>query len=185
MSLYGYVPGKDDLTALMTDAMYAGMYGDLDEAARAGDWREAMRFVAGRNWEVLTRHPWLLAVRSARPDLGPGVLRKYETELRPLDGIGLSDVEIDSVLTLILGHVADTARTHVQHVTANRSGMSDDEWWRTVAPVLEQVMGEERLPVSDRVGSTVGYEFQAAANPEHIFTFGLEVILDGVQARLS
>ncbi|KMS88133.1 TetR/AcrR family transcriptional regulator [Prauserella rugosa] len=185
MSLYGYVPGKDDLTTLMTDSVYAEMYADLDEAARAGDWREAMRFVARRNWELYTRHPWLLEVRSPRPDLGPGVMRKYETELRPLDGIGLSDVEIDSVLTLILGHVADNARTHVQHVRANRSGMSDAEWWHTVAPVLEQVMGDEHLPVSDRVGSTVGQEFQAPANPEHIFAFGLEVILDGVQARLG
>lgn len=185
MSLYGYVPGKDDLTALMTDAVYADLYSDLDEATRAGDWREAMRFVARRNWDLQTRHPWLLEVRSPRPDLGPGVLRKYETELRAIDGIGLSDVEMDSVLTLILGHVTDTARNQVQHVRDNRTGMSDLEWWRTVSPVLEQVMDEESLPVSDRVGTTVGTEFQAPTNPEHVFTFGLEVILDGVQPRLG
>lgn len=185
MSLYGYIPGKDDLTALMTDAAYAELYTDPDEATRAGDWREAMRLVARRNWDLHVRHAWLLEVRSPRPDLGPGVVRKYETELRPLDGIGLSDVEMDSALTLILGHVVDTARTHVQHLRDNRTGMSDLEWWNTVSPALDQVMEGERLPVSGRVGSSVGEQFQASTNPEHIFAFGLEVILDGLETRLG
>ncbi|MBB3663789.1 MULTISPECIES: TetR/AcrR family transcriptional regulator [Prauserella salsuginis group] len=184
MSLYGYVPGKEDLTALMTDAAYGELYDDVTAPTEAGNWREAMRFVARRNWELYERHPWLLEVRSPRPDLGPGVVGKYEAELRPLDGIGLSDVEMDSVLALILGHVADSARTHAQHVREN-TGMTDVEWWDTVSPVLDQVMRGENLPVSGRVGATVGTEFQAATDPEHNFTFGLEVILDGVQARLD
>lgn len=184
MSLYGYVPGKEDLTALMTDAAYGELYDDVTTPADAGDWREAMRLVARRNWELYERHPWLLDVRTPRPDLGPGVVRKYEAELRPLDGIGLSDVEMDSVLTLILGHVTDSARSHAQHLRDN-AGMSDVEWWDTVSPVLDQVMKDQDLPVSGRVGAAVGAEFQAATDPEHVFTFGLEVILDGVQTRLG
>ncbi|MFC4000326.1 TetR/AcrR family transcriptional regulator [Prauserella oleivorans] len=185
MSLYGYVPGKDDLTALMVDAVLAEPYeGDVEAATRAGDWREAMRFVARRNWELYLRHPWLLEVRSARPNLGPNASRKYEAEIRPLDGIGLSDIEMDTVLSLVLGHVADSARAHLAQ-QQDESGMSDAEWWAIVAPVLEQVMVDPDLVVSGRVGTAVGTAFNAASSPEHVFAFGLEVILDGVQARID
>src|SRR5699024_384513 len=93
MSLYAHVASKEDLTALMVDAVYAELYeNDVDAATAQGDWRSAMTFVAERNWDLYVRHPWLLDLRSARPILGPNVSRKYETELRPLDGIGLSDV---------------------------------------------------------------------------------------------
>jgi hypothetical protein len=32
-------------------------------------------------------------------------MAKYDYELRAFEGIGLSDVEMDSVLTLVLGYV--------------------------------------------------------------------------------
>ena len=45
--------------------------------------------------------------------LGPNINRKYEAELGPLDGIGLTDIEMDSVLTLVLMHVEGLARWQV------------------------------------------------------------------------
>ena len=193
MSLYGHVPGKDDLTALMVDAVCAELYGDdgngggdVAAASRVGDWRAAMRFVAERNWALYQRHPWLLDIRSSRPTLGPHVSRKYEVELRPLDGIGLSDVEMDAALTLVLSHVDSTARAH-RNVSRTRteSGMSDAEWWAVVAPVLDQVMADDDLIVSARIGGAVGAQFDAAQHPEHALTFGLDTILAGIQARIT
>ncbi|WP_370943587.1 TetR/AcrR family transcriptional regulator [Amycolatopsis sp. cg5] len=186
MSLYGHVPGKDELTALMVDAVLGELYDDVGAAAGAGDWRAAMKFVAARNWELYERHPWLLDIRSTRPDLGPNLSRKYETELRALDGIGLPDVEMDAALTLVLGHVTSTARARRAGARAQAdSGMTDAEWWGVVAPILDQVMTDGDLSVSARVGGAVGAEFNATQDPAHALGFGLDTILDGIQARLT
>ncbi|CRK58781.1 Transcriptional regulator, TetR family [Alloactinosynnema sp. L-07] len=187
MSLYRHVPGKDDLTALMVDSVYGELYdNDVEAATRVGGWREAMKFVAARNWDLYERHPWLFDIRSSRPTLGPNLSRKYETELRPLDGIGLSDLEMDAALTLVLSHVDSAARAHRSTSrTQADSGMSDAEWWGVVAPVLEQVMVDEDLVLSGRVGSTVGAHFNATQSPEHALAFGLDTILDGIQVRIA
>lgn len=187
MSLYNYVPGKEDLTALMLDAVYHELYdNDVQAAENAGDWRDGMRFVARRNWDLCVRHPWLLDLRMSRPVLGPNTSRKYETELRPLDDIGLSDVEMDAALTLVLNIVESTARAYRGTLqTQKDSGMTDIEWWKVVAPVLEHVMDDDDLILSARVGSSVGTQFDAAQNPEHALGFGLETILDGIQARIG
>ncbi|WP_037255885.1 TetR/AcrR family transcriptional regulator [Kibdelosporangium aridum] len=186
MSLYAHVPGKDELTALMVDSVHGELYEDVDAAARAGDWRAAMKFVVAQNWALYERHPWLLDIRSSRPNLGPNISRKYETELRPLDGIGLSDIEMDAALTLVLGHVDSAARARRSTVRAQaESGMTDAEWWGVVSPVLSQVMVDDDLVLSARVGSAVGAQFNAAQNPEHALAFGLDTILDGIQARIG
>jgi AcrR family transcriptional regulator len=188
MSLYSYVPGKEDLTALMVDTVYGELYdNDVEAVTRAGDWRAGMRFVAQQNWDLYARHPWLLDLRSSRPTLGPNVSRKYEAELRPLDGIGLSDVEIDAALTLVLSHVDSAARANRRNFrTQDDSGMSDIEWWGVVGPALEQVMKDGDLAMSARVGTAVGAEFNAAAqDPAHALAFGLDTILDGIQARID
>lgn len=64
------------------------------------------------------------------------------------------------------------------------SGMSDAEWWGIAAPVLGQVMADDSLVLSARVGGAVGSAFDAAQNPAHAMAFGLDTILDGIQARI-
>lgn len=186
MSLYGHVPGKEDLTVLMLDEVVGEVYvDDVEAPSRAGDWRAAMRYVARQNWELYERHPWLLDLRAARPTLGPHVSRKYEAELRPLDGIGLSDVEMDAALTLVLSHVESAARARRTLArTQSDSGLTDAEWWGIVAPVLERVMDDPDLVVSSRVGSAAGEEFNASVDPVHALAFGLDTILDGIEARI-
>jgi Tetracyclin repressor-like, C-terminal domain len=106
---------------------------------------------------------------------------KYEAELRPLDNLGLSDVEMDLVLTLILTHIEGTARGQANlEQTQRESGMSDAEWWVINAPLLDKVVDVRRFPIASRVGVSAGQEYQAASNPAHAFSFGLERILDGV-----
>ncbi|WP_280204011.1 TetR/AcrR family transcriptional regulator, partial [Nocardia farcinica] len=110
MSLYTHVPGKTDLVELMHDAVLADLYRDPGEPAAAGDWRAGLTLVAQRNWQLYQQHPWLLGLIGTRPVPGPHSIAKYEAELRPLDGLGHGDVEMDAVLTLVLTHVQGTAR---------------------------------------------------------------------------
>lgn len=187
MSLYTHVPGKGELTDLMVDTVAGELYADVDEPSRQpGGWRGAVRFIARRNWELYAQHPWLLHLGQARPVMGPHVSRNYEAELRPLDSIGLSDVEMDDTLSLVLSHVGSVARTRfLQYAAQQESGQSDLEWWVAMAPLLETVMSAQHFPVASRVGQAAGMAHQAVTDPEHALSFGLERILDGVEALID
>lgn len=183
MSLYTYVPAKAELVDVMLDAVMGEVAGP-DGAA--GGWRERLELVARQNWELYHRHPWLLHVAAmSRPPLGPNVIAKYDRELRAVDGIGLADVEMDSVLTLVLGYVGGVARGAVEVSQAERrTGKTDDEWWEANAPLLEKVFDAERYPTATRVGAAAGEALQAAYAPERAFEFGLERVLDGIEALI-
>ncbi|GAA1592347.1 TetR/AcrR family transcriptional regulator [Kribbella sancticallisti] len=184
MSLYTHVPGKGELTDLMFDTAYSALYADVDEPSRqSGGWRGALEFIARRNWEVLMKHPWLHEVPAARSALGPNITLKYEAELRPLDGLGLTDVEMDSSLGLVVTHVGATARAAAEHLRTQReSGLSDQEWWLETGPLLDHYMAglTERFPTAGRVGTSTGEHFQAAMDADHSLAFGLTRILDGI-----
>lgn len=184
MSLYTYVPARSDLVDLMVDAALAGLYEGVD--ALSGPWPEALRAMADARWRLFATHPWLLDHGSARPVLGPHTLVAYEAELRPLDGIGLTDVEMDAIVTLVLSHVAGAARARTDVLrAADVSGTTDAEWWGRVGPALAAHVDETRLPVSSRVGTATGAAWDAATSPQHALTFGLERIIDGVSALLA
>lgn len=186
MSLYTYVPTRSDLVDLMADRVLDGLYPDVDALARLGSWPDALRAMAAARWRLFGDHPWLLDHGSARPVLGPRTLLVYEAELRPLDGTGLTDVEMDAVVTLVLTHVAGAARARADVLGAEAaSGMSDAQWWERVGPVLAEHVDATQLPVSGRVGSATGAAYDAATSPDHALTFGLERIIDGVDALLA
>jgi len=183
MSLYTYVPGKSDLLDVMIDTV-AGETARPTDAS--GGWRDRLAHVARENWALLHRHPWMLQVGKTRPPLGPMILDKYEYELAAIDGIGLTDVEMDSVLTLVLGHVEISARRAGDAArTVEQSGLTDAEWWSASAPLLERLVDGSRYPVAGRVGTAAGEAYNAASDPQHEFAFGLERILDGVQVLLD
>ena len=187
MSLYTHVPSKTELGVLMLDTAYGELYQDVEEPSRqSGGWPAALRFMAQRNWDLYRRHPWMLQLATGRPVLGPHASLKYEAELRPLDGLGLSDVEMDATLTLILAHVegcarAQAARDRTQHDT----GLTDVEWWLAHAPLMDKIIDPALFPVATRVGTSAGEAYQGPASPEHAFLFGLDRILAGIAEFIS
>lgn len=182
MSLYTHVPGKADLIDLMFDTAYGELYASVESPAlQPGGWRGALEFIAKHNWDLYHRHPWMLQAATGRSILGPHAALKYEAELRPLDRLGLSDVEMDAVLTLILTHVEGAARAQIiRDRTQQETGMTDEEWWVSRAPLLDKLIDPTRFPVATRVGQAAGREYQGAFSPEFAFTFGLERILAGI-----
>jgi AcrR family transcriptional regulator len=180
MSLYTYVPGKAELLDLMVDAVYGERPAPADVDADGG-WRERLEQVARANWALYRRHPWMLQVATVRPGLGPNTLAKYDEELRAVEGVGLTDVEMDSVLTLVLQYAVSSARLQAEAAEAqSRTGMTDEEWWAAHAPLLEKVFDVDRYPVAARVGAAAGEALQAAYDPEYAFEFGLGRVLDGI-----
>jgi AcrR family transcriptional regulator len=184
MSLYTYVPGKAELLDVMLDVVL-GEAEVPDDVA--GGWRERLEAVARENWALFHRHPWVLQVATVnRPPLGPNVIAKYDRELRAVDGIGLTEVEMDSVLALVLEHVQGAARRSVEVSQAEqRTGMTDDEWWLANEPLLQKVFDPDRYPTASRVGPVAATAYGAAYAPEHAFEFGLQRILDGIEAFIE
>ncbi|HVZ33402.1 MAG TPA: TetR/AcrR family transcriptional regulator [Polyangiaceae bacterium] len=187
MSLYSHVPGKSELIDLMTDAAYGELYEHVEQpSTQPGGYREGMRFVAQRYQELYERHPWLLDAPLTRPVLGPSACMKYEAEVRVLDGIGLSDPEIDSIVALLVLHVQSTARARIADLRAQQSsGLSEEEWWTTTIPLLLRVRTGS-YPVAGRVGPAAGQALQASGgSPDHLFRFGLELLCDSVATLIE
>lgn len=180
MSLYTYVASRGELVEAMLDAVYGEAVERLGEW-RGGDWRTGLRDVAQANWDLAMRHPWVLQVFTGRPPLGPHAIAKYERELRTVEGVGLTDVEMDAVITLVHAHVEGVARRRIDADRAVRTtGITDAQWWEAVEPALAEVFDVSRFPVAARVGQAAGQAHQAAHNPEHAYRFGLDRLIDGV-----
>jgi AcrR family transcriptional regulator len=183
MSLYRYVPAKAELLDLMFDRVSS-------ETARpdnvTGGWRGRLEQIARENLALYERHPWLLELTTIRPPLGPGVIAKYDYELRAIDGIGLSDVAMDSVLSLLLGYVRSAAAANAAWTKVpDETGQTDDEWWLSIAPTLEQLLDAERYAVAIRVGTAATDQYRGLLDPDHAFEFGLERVLDGVAVLID
>jgi AcrR family transcriptional regulator len=183
MSLYTYVPSKAELV----DVMYDTACGSVVRDASPAGWRERLARIARANWDLYRRHPWMLQVMAmARPPLGPNSIAGYDHDLRAVDGIGLTDLEMDSVVSLVAVYVQGAARTAVDAAGSERdTGVTDEEWWSTFGPLLEKVFDAEKYPLAARVGAVAGDVHQAAYDPDHGFEFGLARLLDGIEALVN
>lgn len=177
MTLYHYVPGKDELLDLMLDAAYLAM--DRTDTTGRG-WRARLVAVAAENRALFGAHPWAAQVTTTRPPLGPGQMTKYEHELRALDGLGLDDLDTDAALAHLLAFVAD----HARHRLAAAPG-DDRDWWDRAGPALAAVLDPADFPTAARIGTAVGEAGGSAADPDRAWAFGLEVVLDGLSTRLG
>lgn len=182
MSLYTYVPGKAELVDVMLDVIHL----ETIPEAHHGTWREQLEAVARDQWALARRHPWMLHIATTRPPMGPGFIAKYERELRAVEGLGLDDLEMDSIVTLINGYVAGAARSAIDAFDVQRSsGMDEAAWWAATGPWLAKVFDPQHYPVAARVGTTAGQHHQAASDPQHAFEFGLQRVLDGIEVLVQ
>ncbi|MDH2426154.1 TetR/AcrR family transcriptional regulator [Sphaerisporangium sp. TRM90804] len=178
MSLYTYVPGKAELLDVMLDTVF----GQMPRPDLSGlPWRGRLEAVARDNRALFERHPWVAAVSTARPPLGPGLLAKYEHELRAFEGLGLTDVELDDALTFLLGFVQSSARSAADVRASRGEGtLTDEQWWALSEPLLAEVLDPGRYPTASRVGTAAGQAHNAAYDPGHAYRFGLRRVLDGL-----
>ncbi len=178
MSLYTYVANKTDLVELMIDQVYQ----EPPERPPAEDgWRARVAAVAEDNRALYRRHPWMAEVFSERPPLGPGVLAKYERELRALEGLGLSDVEQDAALTFLLNFVRAAARDEIQAARLQRAtAMTNRDWWEAQAEVVAALVDPAAYPTASRVGGTAGEAIGGAYSAASAYDFGLGRVLDGL-----
>lgn len=183
MSLYTHVPGKAELLDVMLDTVYKEPW---TSAETPEGWRARVELIARDNLAMYRRHPWILQVAVSRPPLGPGTLGKYEHELSALDGIGLTDLEMDNVLTLLAAYVHGAARGVIEaERAAHETGMTDEQWWKAHEPFLAAVGDFSGYPLAGRVGTASGETYNAAGDPAGAFEFGLARLLDGIAVLIE
>lgn len=178
MSLYTYVPGKAELIDLMLDYVAKPGGGRPEGWAEMG-WRARLEILARAMWGFYLSHPWMMQVETHRPSLGPNTLAAYETALSAVDGIGLTEIEMDYVVTLVMSYVAGAVRNAAREAMVNaETGMTDEQWWRRIEPFLETI-DYSPYPITSRVGPVTG-EAYGAHDPMGAFEFGLARMLDGL-----
>ncbi|MES5822495.1 TetR/AcrR family transcriptional regulator C-terminal domain-containing protein [Streptomyces sp. RG80] len=125
MSLYNYVPRKEDLYELMVD-LISGEY-ELSAEGR-GDWRADMTDFARQALGIMRRHPWVVRVMSTVYAVSPNALRVLDRVLAGLEGLDVpagTKLELfgmvnGSVMTFVANEQAIAERTRSVPWSAER-----------------------------------------------------------------
>ena len=182
MSLYTYVPGRDELLALMLDRVL----GRRELPAMPDDLPDRLALIARVQYEDCRAHPWLLEISGLRAWVGPGASDRYEWQLSGIDGVGLDDIEMDQTVALLNGFAASVVQTQQRMRQDERaSGVTQAEWWAANADELDLVMAGRQYPLAGRVGTTTGEAYQAATDPAREMEFGLARIIDGLVSYIE
>lgn len=146
MSLYYYVKTKDDLVAVMDDALM----GEALLPSLPKDWRRAMMEIARHTHAVYISHPWaLVSMLSAPP--GRNALRHMEQCLEALAKTTMTTKQKITLLALVddfvFGHALREAATDA---TVNIE-FAATQLATGAFPRLTEAFGEGRVdPLKDR-----------------------------------
>jgi AcrR family transcriptional regulator len=177
MSLYTYVPGKAELIDVMLDTV-AGEAPLLDDLP--GSWRARVERWAREAYASHHRHPWVLQVATIHPPMGPNGVAWTDSALRALAGTGLAERELVAMISVIDGYVRGVARTSVDAAQVEqRTGVTDEQWYAAVAPMLDKLIEPSRYPTITRFHYSGLFD-----DPIDPFDFGLQRLLDGIEALI-
>jgi AcrR family transcriptional regulator len=182
MSLYHYVPNKEELLDGMVDIVFS----EIELPPADVDWKTALRRRAIATREVLNRHRWAVGLMESRATPGPASFRVHDAVLGYLREGGFSiemTIQAYSVLDAYMYGFAlqekslpfddaeggaavaqEQVRQFAEEAQAQQSAALAQEF-----PHLAEVVAGH---VAD-----VGYDFTAA------FEYGLDLILDALEQR--
>jgi AcrR family transcriptional regulator len=177
MSLYRYVGAKDELLALMVDAAIG------TPPAKPGtdeSWREGLSRWAWAHLAVLRRHAWALRVPISGPQVTPNLTAWIEDGLSSMRDTGLAEPEKLSVILLLSGYVRNAATLAADMGAGASASGTPAPIMPTWGRLLAQLTGPEDFPsLHAALASGV---FDQDDDPEDEFSFGLERVLDGIDA---
>jgi AcrR family transcriptional regulator len=189
MSLYHYLRTKDDLIALMDDALMAEAL--IPAAELPTDWWEAMTLIARRTRVVLIRHPWALSSLQAAA-FGPNAMRHFEQSLASVATTGLDAAAKFELLALVDDYVFGSALHTVEALRRAALAAADPEAVRVAIefgmaqlrtgdlPEMAALMGDADpgTGIALSEGPPMGRE-----RLDEQFERGLQTLLGGAAAR--
>ncbi|MGD0703977.1 MAG: TetR/AcrR family transcriptional regulator [Trebonia sp.] len=194
MSLYRYVTSKEELLQLMWNASaLSSEKMELD----SGSWRSRLRMWAEVQREVIDRHPWITQMPMAAPPLSPNSLAFVERGLETLDETGLADGDKLRIIGLLSSYTLSEARMAHDALRAAKEQATRDQstaaGGRAPAPpwtfeaLLRELVDEQTYPRLYRLAWTPppGSDGGGPPSEHEEFMFGIDTILDGVQALID
>jgi AcrR family transcriptional regulator len=181
-AVYWHVGSKDNLIALAGDQVWNEVA--LPDLAAVG-WRTAATQMATGLHAMLTRHPWLVQAFGSYVVFGPGKARHDDHGLAVYEAAGFTGARagqaMAAVFTYVLGNALGPAAVTSLIRKLSRDGGNAQELLRDRMATAREVAAQfPRLRASL---DTAAADYGAA--PENTFEFGLQAILDGLQARLT
>jgi hypothetical protein len=159
------------------------------EPYEGASWRDRLEVHARQDWSMYQRHPWMLQVSDARSLLGPNEIALFESSLHAVTGLGLRGREMIATVSLVSNYVRGAAQLAIDAArAAQQTGITDEQWWQSREPLLDEFFDAERYPTLASVDLDGGFHPLSDDNSYTLqlaiedFEFGLARILDGIEA---
>ncbi|GAB2752872.1 TetR/AcrR family transcriptional regulator C-terminal domain-containing protein [Amycolatopsis magusensis] len=180
MSLYRYVPGKDELVLLMANACFGE---ELLPAEGPEGWRARFELAARTQWRIYRRHPWLAQVISmTRPQPLENLLLHAEWAMSALRELDLPYTTALYFHVTVFGYVRGAAANLEPEVEAEReTGLSADEYMETQNAEFNRIVASGAIPHFSAISELVDFELDL----DLLFELGLRWTLDGMAGSLA
>ena len=182
MSLYHYVPNKDELLDGMVDIVF----GEIELPPTDVDWKTALRRRAISTREVLNRHRWAVGLMESRATPGLASLRLHDAVLGCLREAGFSielTIQAYSVQDAYIYGFALQEQSLPFESAEESAALAEEQTREFAERADERQMGAlaDEFPYLAEVVAghvaKVGYDFGAA------FEYGLDLILEALEQR--
>ena len=180
MTLYRYIPGKEELVDLMVEAVL-GEIGYPDPPPEG--WRARLEVSARREWSMYRRHPWVLqAVSTLRLPMGPNMVRDVEWMLRAVDELAC-DAETKLWLVMMVNAYVQGAGLLLtgERDAARKGEVGAQEWWDAREPEVRKGI--------EAIGATtlakLASQLRRPPDLDTWFEFGLQRTLDGIESLVA
>lgn len=185
MSLYRYLPSKDDLLILMQDAVC-----DIEPppARPPEEWRESMREYVAGSIGIFRAHPWYGDIPIFGIPVTPHNLRIVDWALQPLRDMPLNDYEKMSIVLLLSSYARSGGMLQRDIDSAVRAGSSERDFSGfNYSAALRMLVKPEQYPNLHPIVMSGAYtdEHEGANTVGDDLEFGLERILDGIEHYLN
>jgi AcrR family transcriptional regulator len=167
MALYRHFPSKDALLEAVVETALAEI---RPPRARPSGWKSRMRALALEFRRVLRNHPGMVRLLADRPALGPAALRLYEASLRVLQESGLGKRALLGGYAALYGYTLGFSLVEV----TRRHGPKRER--------VDLIAGRSGLPDLD-IAALRALQPTTGRFDEVHFAFGLDVLLDGLEAH--
>ena len=172
MSVYHYVASKEELLDSLVDCVFE----EIELPDPTGEWRDEMRRRACSTRACLTRHRWAIGLLESRTSPGPATLRHHDQVLACLRHAGFSRELTAHAYALIDSYVYGFALQEASLPFEGQDGVGD------VAGPIMALMDPAVYPTMVEMATT--YYLQPGYDFGNEFEFGLDLVLDGLEARL-
>lgn len=172
MALYHHVANKDEILDGIVDAVFA----EMELPTEDGDWRTQMARRAESVRAVLGRHHWAIALLESRTAPGPATLRHHNATIGALRAGGFS--------LPIAAHAHALLDSYV-YGFALQEAMLPFDGHDSLVELASSILGQlDPAQYPHFVTMATEHVMQPGYDFGHEFAFGLDLILDGLAARL-